>query len=371
MRPGSVQPARELDFTALSRRMQRWGMALAGSTEDYRLKMISTRWLQQRQPHWNRLNEILDRAGRRGVSALSAPQLQELSLLYRQVAADLATVREDPSSRRLAEFLNQLLARAHNLIYVERRSGPLGVVTFYTRGFPRVFRATLDYTLAAFIVFLGSAVAGFLAALADPAFQRFFLPGPLEQTIERGHMWTHSILTLKPLASSAIMTNNLTVAFTMFGLGITAGLGTAYLLATNGLLLGVIGAACWQAGMATKFWSFVAPHGALELPSIFIAGGAGFLVARGMLFPGPLPRQEAIVFYGAQGVRLVVGIIPLLVIAGVMEAFVSPTGISAAWKFGLGAALGLTLALYLAQGIKPKRTSGASPRAEAGDPGLS
>ena len=74
------------------------------------------------------------------------------------------------------------------------------------------------------------------------------------------------------LASSGIMTNNLAVSFTAFAMGITAGLGTIYMMTTNGLLLGVISTACWQSGITLELWSFVAPHGVLELPAIFIAG---------------------------------------------------------------------------------------------------
>ena len=76
------------------------------------------------------------------------------------------------------------------------------------------------------------------------------------------------------------------------------------MLMMNGVMIGVIGAACWQAGMSLQLWSFVAPHGALELPAIFIAGGAGLLLGRGLLFPGELPRREALTFYGGPGSAL-------------------------------------------------------------------
>ena len=88
---------------------------------------------------------------------------------------------------------------------------------------------------------------------------------------------------MKPVASSYIMSNNISVGFTAFAMGITGGLGTVYMMAFNGLMLGVVGMACWLAGMSVQFWSFVAPHGVLELPAIFIAGGAGFRIAQGLL----------------------------------------------------------------------------------------
>jgi len=309
--------------------------------------MISARWLGKRKPYWDRLGVIVEKTGRRGLGALTYPELRELGLLYRQIAADLASVREDPLSRPWAEYLNRLLARAHNLIYMGRAARPRGILDFYRVGFPRIFRQTWNYTLVALLIFLAGGLAGFLTSLADPAFQRFFLGPHMSDTIARREMWTHSVLTIKPLASSQIMTNNLTVSFTTFAVGIMGGLGTIFLLAYNGVLIGVIGAACWQAGMSLQLWSFVAPHGALELPSVFIAGGGGLLIARGLLFPGILPRRDALIYYGGQGVRLALGIIPLLFVAGVLEGFFSPSFLPVGAKFACSAAVGGLLILYL------------------------
>jgi uncharacterized membrane protein SpoIIM required for sporulation len=309
--------------------------------------MISARWLAKRKPYWDRLEAIIKKAGHRGVSRLDHAELRELGLLYRQIAADLASVREDPLSQPWAVFLNQLLARAHNLIYMGRGTSKRGLLRFYSEDFPRLFRQTWTYSSLAFSIFLAGALAGLFACLADPSFQRFFLGPQMSDTIDRREMWTHSVLTIKPLASSTIMTNNLSVSFTMFAVGIMGGIATVYLLAMNGVLIGVIGAACWQAGMGLQLWSFVAPHGALELPAVFIAGAGGLLLARGLLFPGELPRRESLILYGGQGVRLALGIIPLLLVAGTLEGFFSPSDLPVAAKFACSAAAGGLLILYL------------------------
>ena len=321
--------------------------------------MISTSWLQKRRPYWARVDELLTRSGRSGSRALTHAELQELALLYRQTASDLATIREDASSRDLAHYLNQLLGRAHNLIYMGRRSRAGGIVTFYRDTFPQVFHDTLAYTLAACAIFFVMAAAGMMMAMADPGFQRYFLGGAMMDTIEKRQMWTHSVVAIKPLASSAIMTNNLTVSFTTFALGITAGIGTVLELMFNGLLFGVVNAACWQVGMSQQLLSFVAPHGVLELPSIFIAGGGGLLLAKGLLFPGDLPRKVSIVVEGGRAVRLVLGIIPLLIVAGTIEGFVSPSDLPVALKYTLAAGLFGLLLLYV------MRKTPAEPRAAA------
>jgi uncharacterized membrane protein SpoIIM required for sporulation len=206
------------------------------------------------------------------------------------------------------------------------------------------------------LIFVLSGLVGAVLTYQNPDFKVKLLGPQMVETIDRHEMWTHSILGIKPLASSAIMTNNMSVAFTTFALGITAGLGTIYMMIFNGLLIGVIGVACWLSGMSLQFWSFVAPHGVLELPAIFIAGGAGFRIAQGLLFPGLLPRRDSLARAGAEAVQLVVGTIPILIVAGVIEAFVSPTSLPIPLKFSLAAALFVLLGTYLFGVSRPVRT---------------
>ncbi len=316
--------------------------------------MISTHWLEKRQPHWRRLEALVEQSGRRGIGRLGRSELQELGLLYRQVAADLSTVREDPASRQLSAYLNQLLGRAHNLIYMGRKTNAAGIVQFFRSAYPRLFRENLVYPLTAFLIFLAAAIAGMALSFSDPGFERYFLGARMIDTIEQHRMWTESVVAIKPLASSFILTNNISVAFATFALGILAGLGTVIMLMFNGLLIGVIGTACWQAGMSRQLWSFVAPHGVLELPAIFIAGGAGLLLARGLLFPGTLPRRDSLVEAGGRAVRLVLGVIPMLVIAGFIEGYLSPSHFPIPLKFALGAMLGTALLLYLSSGARDR-----------------
>jgi uncharacterized membrane protein SpoIIM required for sporulation len=154
------------------------------------------------------------------------------------------------------------------------------------------------------------------------------------------------------MAASGIMTNNIMVGFMMFAAGISAGLGTIWMLITNGLLMGVLAVATARAGMALQLWDFVAAHGALELPAIFIAAGAGLEIARGLLFPGMLPRKDSLRLAGSQAAKLLLGTIPLLVVAGMIEAFISPVKIATALKFTLSAVLFTALVLYLMSGRK-------------------
>lgn len=309
--------------------------------------MISARWLEKRKPHWKQLEELLDRGASKGLNSLTRAELQDLSLLYRQIAADLASIREDPSALHFARYLNQLLARAHHIIYTGRGANTLAALDFFRNTYPAIVRRNLGFCMLAVIIFLVSAAVGAAITYYDPDFKVRILGPAMVQTIERREMWTHSIVGIKPLASSSIMTNNISVAFTTFAAGITLGIGTVYMMIFNGLLMGVIGMACRIAGMSLKLWSFVAPHGVLEMPAIFIAGGAGLRLAFGLLFPGVLPRRESVARAGVEGVKLVVGSVPILGIAGVIEAFISPTGLPVTLKFMIAATLLILLFTYV------------------------
>jgi uncharacterized membrane protein SpoIIM required for sporulation len=162
-------------------------------------------------------------------------------------------------------------------------------------------------------------------------------------------------VTVAPMASSAIMTNNLTVSFVTFASGIAFGIGTFFYLYLNGMMLGVISAACHQYGMSLALWSFVAPHGSLELPAILIAGGAGFRLGYSMLFPGSLRWRDSVAQGGIEATRLVSGVIPMLMIAGTLEGFFSPSHAAPAIKFAVGGVLFTLLLLWLFRSLRPIR----------------
>jgi uncharacterized membrane protein SpoIIM required for sporulation len=309
--------------------------------------MISTYWLEKRQSHWKRLEQLLDQVKSSGLRSLTRGELQELGLLYRQAAADLSTLREDATGKSYARTLNLLLSRAHNTIYAGEKSSARGILHFYRYTYPQIFRSNLKLITVAFLLFAVGGVAGTLLALTHPEYMRYFLGPHMMETIEQHKMWTDSVVTASPSVSSGIMTNNITVSFLMFAWGITAGALTVLSLVYNGILMGVVGVACGLNDMSLSLWSFVAPHGVLELPAIFIAGGSGLRLAQGLLFPGLLSRQDSLAKAGGEAVRLLVGVIPILIVAGLIEGFISPSSLGWQWKFALSGSVGVIFFSYL------------------------
>jgi len=315
---------------------------------------ISNQWIQKRRPHWDRLASLLAQSDQSGLNELSRAELQELALLYRQMAADLSVLRQDSTARTYVSHVNQLLARAHHIIYSGRKTNLHSLFRFLRYDYPLIFQHNVRFVMASLFVSMTCGLLGVILTTARPEFMRHFVGPDMIAILERHQMWTRSIVGIAPMATSAIMTNNLSVSFVTFAGGILFGLGTLYNLYFNGMLLGVIGAACHQYGMSLALWSFVAPHGSLELPSIIIAGAAGLRLGHSMLFPGGYRWKDSVAKGGIEATRLVSGIIPLVVIAGCLEGFFSPSHTPVWIKFTVGAVLFALLNVWLFKPFKPR-----------------
>ncbi len=307
------------------------------------------RWIARREPNWQRLDALLRQIETKGLKSLRASELRELASLYRSVAADLARARTQQVSNILIQNLQSLTTRAYTQIYQgSRRQEWHAIWEFYRWGLPGVVQQTFPYIAFATGLFLLGALVAWWYAWRDPSFMSLIVPESLITTVrDRHELWMGSIVGIEPLASSNIMINNLSVSFGAVAGGITAGAYTAFLMVFNGLLIGAVGTLVGQNNLAYPFWAFVFPHGSLELPAIFFAGGAGFLLGKAILFPGKFRRIDALKFYGSQAVQLVFGVVPMLIIAGTIEGFFSPSPrVPEPLKYLVGMGLFVLLVVY-------------------------
>lgn len=287
------------------------------------------RWIGRKEANWQRLDSLLRKVEQKRLKSLQSGEIRELASLYRSVAADLARARTQEVGKTLTHNLQSLTTRGYTQIYQgSRKQEWQAVREFYRWGFPALVQQTFPYILTATFLFLFAAVVAWWYAWQDPSFMPLMVPERLiSQVRDRGELWMGSIVGIEPLASSNIMINNISVSFAAVAGGITAGLYTIYIMVLNGLLIGAIGTLVGQNNLAYPFWAFVFPHGALELPAIFFAGGAGLLIGKAMLFPGKYRRWDAIKVNASLAAQLVFGIVPLLIIAGIIEGFFSPSPI--------------------------------------------
>jgi len=320
--------------------------------------MLAEDFINIKKAGWERLTAILDRSQLGGLAALSAEELSELGRLYRGATSDLAVARRDFASHRVADYLNSLVARAHGAVYGSRAAQRRGIIDFYARTFPRTFRATWAYTLAAFLMFLLPGLGSFYVAYRDPAAGAALMPGIEDriQDIREKREWWKELNDGNAAGASMIMTNNIKVAILAFAGGTLLGVFTLYLLAQNGLMLGIVAGAAQALGFATNLWGFVAAHGVIELSVIFIAGGAGLQLGWSVIRPGLLTRRAALLVAARRAAQLLLGCIPLLVIAGTIEGFISPSALPLAVKLAVAFTSGVLLYSYLLlAGHGPKR----------------
>jgi uncharacterized membrane protein SpoIIM required for sporulation len=318
------------------------------------------RWIARREPNWQRLDALLRQVEKKGLKSLKASEIREFASLYRSVSADLARARTNQVGNILVQNLQQLTSRSYSQIYQgSRRQEWQAVMEFGRWGFPTMVQETFGYTAVATAIFLLGALIAWWFSWQDPMFMSLIVPEALiEKVRDRHELWMGSILGKEPVESSNIMINNISVSFKAVAGGITAGTFTVFILAFNGLLIGAIATLVGQNNLAYPFWAFVFPHGSLELPAIFLAGGAGLLIARGILFPGQYTRIEALKFYGYKAAQLVFGIVPMLIIAGTIEGFYSPSPVVPnPLKYLAGVGLFTLLVIYFSRKKPTQYTS--------------
>lgn len=312
--------------------------------------MRADEFYQSRKNDWETLSQLLDQS-QTDWRGLSEVQVRDLARLYRATTSDLALAKRDFPRNEITVYLNQLVARAHAVVY---RSEPLALSRlwrFATTGFPRLFRETWVFSIVAALFFILPAIASGLITYARPESATLLLPPEVHDLIgivEDKELWIDIPVEERPYASAFIMRNNIQVSFLAFASGLTAGVLTLWVLFFNGLLIGTLTGLTAFHGVGFELWTFVIGHGVIELTIIFISGGSGLMLGWAILRPGLLRRRDALTQAARKAVYLLLGALPWLVVAGTIEGFISPNeniAIPVKWIVGIGS--GVLLYSYL------------------------
>ncbi|HMF56050.1 MAG TPA: stage II sporulation protein M [Pyrinomonadaceae bacterium] len=311
--------------------------------------MSSDRFITERKNAWQRLEGLLVLLDRSSLRRLHREEVRELGRIYRRTASDLAIARAESRDPRLVNYLNSLVIRAHGRIYRADSQGGRRLRNFFARDFPRAFRRSWRYTVVAFAFFLIFGFIGFLGTWRDADFSEMAgVPPIMRYAInEHVHWWEGINEEGNQIGSSDIFTHNIHVTFNAFALGAIFGVGTLYAMSIFGANTGAILALVYRAGYGNDLVTFMAGHGPIELSCVFITGGAGLMIGSAILIPGNLSRADALKSRGLEAIRLVIGCVPLLVIAGIIEGFISPTSIPPGIKFSISILTGIALYSYL------------------------
>ena len=332
---------------------------------EYNSSMRVNEFYQSRKGDWETLSHLLDQS-QKDIGRLSETQVRDLARLYRATTSDLALAQRDFPRNEVTVYLNQLVARAHAVVY---RSEPLAVRRlwhFAATGFPRLFRETSIFTFIAALFFVLPAIVSGFVTYARPESATLLLPPEAHRLIgivENKELWIDMPVEERPYISAFIMRNNIQVSFLAFASGLTAGLLTLWVLFMNGLMIGTLTGLTAFHGIGFELWTFVIGHGVIELTIIFIAGGSGLMLGWAILRPGLMRRRDALAQAARKAVYLLLGAVPWLVVAGTIEGFISPNEIipiPVKWLVGIGS--GILLYGYLLLAGRESRTIRSNSR---------
>jgi uncharacterized membrane protein SpoIIM required for sporulation len=300
---------------------------------------------------WDRLARAVEAAREDGVARLDVAELRQMHYDYRRTAADLAYAQTHFPGTETTAFLNRLVSQAHGELYGSRPGRAKALRRFLVDGYPRLVRENGRYMLISAAFLFGAVAFGFLVAFIDYSLARIFVPPQFVDAIGDGAAPGGDVAdetaALAPLLTAYITVNNLTVSFTAFAGGATFGVLTIYALIRNGLLLGSLAGIYEQADLSLTFWSLIVPHGLLELTAIAIAGGSGLMLAKALAFPGDKPRSVAFREAAPDAAKVVLGTIPLFIVAGLVEGFFTPRGVDPYLKLLVGVGVWVVVMAYL------------------------
>ena len=306
---------------------------------------------------WEALEETLKAF--RGRKGCTADQLDTLHTLYLKVSQHVSVCQTCFPQSQLAAYLNDLATRAHNTLYRGQVSSSGQIRQFFAHTFVNLFwERRLFIALAALLFFFGGLI-GYLIVYNQPDALQTIMPNAMPQDPES---LREGQLVPAASMSSQIMTNNIQVAFLAFAGGATLGLFTIYLLIYNGLMIGALACYYWQIGGSWEFWAYIVPHGIIELTAIFIAGGAGLLMGYKILVPGTAPRSHQFKTQAAQSCLLMLGTVPLFVIAGTIEGFITPAPLPLEIKYLVATLTVIAMILYVALGRRTQKAGMSGPQ---------
>jgi uncharacterized membrane protein SpoIIM required for sporulation len=303
----------------------------------------------RRAPDWQKLADLCERPWHPRPG-----QARELAALYRAALADLGLLRtlcarEQPRAEpEILRWLNTLVARAHALVYVNRRVARVDLGGFFARELPAAIRRALPRLALATALLLGSAAVSYFIGRQEVGLARVLAGPAMSRNAEAfAEMGRGRAESTDAVMTAFYVTNNVQVSFVAFALGITFGLGTLWVLVQNGFAMGITLALVGHYGSLANFLAFISAHAPVELFAILLAAAAGLGLGQALVAPGPHTRVVALKLAAVDAAKVVMGAACLLLLAAFIEGFFSPSSLPATVKHATGLTLAALLVLYV------------------------
>lgn len=294
------------------------------------------------QEEWDRLDALVKRRGK-----LTGDEADEMVLLYRRVSTHLSTLQSTLPDPVLVGRLSGLVARARNAVAGTHDPGWNQIVRFLTVSFPAALYLNRRWWVTAALVSGLVAVAISWWVAATPSVQATIgAPEEIRQLVEHDF---ENYYSEHPAASFAarVWTNNAWIAAAALVLGVFLGIPVIYLLWTNVMNVAVSAGLMASAGRLDIFFGLITPHGLLELTAVFVAAGAGLRLGWTIIDPGPHKRADALAIAGRSAIGMAIGLTGVLLISGVIEAFVTPSGLPTWARIAIGVLAELLFLAYV------------------------
>lgn len=286
--------------------------------------MTVQRFLSLQQPGWRRLSQLLER------EMLTSNKLREYLTLYRQSVADLAYLRAQHPNHPAIHELEALVVQAQANFYRPPGEGGISsIFRFFFQEFPCAVVESWRPIGWCALLFILSAALGFVLTLENIEFAYAIVSPSTLDALSNHDLWTGHETAPQALTSCFLGTHNMNVSLVAFALGITV-VGTLMVVLLNGIYFGAVMSAALHFDMVEDLGAFVLPHGVIEIPELFLAAGAGLIAGRSLLFPRPFNRIDSMRYHGQRALRLFLGSLPILAVAGLIEGNFSPT--RAGWE---------------------------------------
>ena len=327
------------------------------------------------KPDWDQLEQLLRKA-KRSPRRLSPLELSQLDLLYRRACVQLAQVNARTSDADLLGYLNELVARAHSLIYLPPRTGVLsGCGNFVARGFPRLILRTWQFHAVSLCLLVLGFSLGYWSSLSDPMIAYSLLPAndsrvpgaDREDLLEALRSGRDGGQGEKTLFASFLFQHNFKVGLTAMATGVLLAIPTTFLMLYNGMMLGAFTSVHHEKGIYAEFWAWLLPHGITELSAIVLCGGMGLMMGWAVIAPKYSTRKESIRRVGGEIAKMAVGVGLMLVFAAVVESFVRQSQLSTAARLAFAGGTLLFWVLYLVLAGRSESTQTSTVEGQSED----